>query len=234
MKKFELNGIEYRFNEETGRYSKVEGGKTVRIGKAEYEQAASTPTSIKRIPAEDGTHAVEFAKIGTEYGVRFVGDEEYKTMMKEEVKMAVDPRDRADSRFTACFEFMGRRYWTKDAIIKGEKTKKARKRTPKDIAYKNEDLGVTLTAKQLDFCKHLPDTNFWEDGLDSNVWIDVLADEIGGMCAGKPMSVGAMVSTLREKNLVDVVRDDSRQGKPKCLSLTDLGKKVFKDLQIGE
>ena len=77
------------------------------------------------------------------------------------------------------------------------KPKKTRK--PKDVAHEAE--GVTLTAKQVDFIRHLPDTCFWEQGLDSCIWVDCLCDEIGGQFAGKPMTVGAMISTLCEKGL---------------------------------
>lgn len=109
--------------------------------------------------------------------------------------------------------------------------KKTKPRKSKDIAH--ESNGVTLTAKQVDFIKHLPDTNFWEQGLDSMPWCDVLADEIGGQFAGKPMTVGAMISTLREKGVVVVGRDTSRRGKPKFMQFTDLGKQVAKELGLN-
>ena len=111
-----------------------------------------------------------------------------------------------------------------------KQTKKASKpRKSKDIAYEykeNNEVVLTLTAKQVDFIMHLSDSCFWENGLDSTLWCDVLADEIGGQFDGKPMTVGAMISTLREKNIIDVARDASRVGKPKYMWLTDLGKQV--------
>lgn len=121
--------------------------------------------------------------------------------------------------------------------------KKATKRTrkSKDIAYtyyesdgNNARAKVlfTLTAKQVDFIKHLPDTGFWEDGLESTLWCDILADEIGGQFAGKPMTVGAMISTLREKDLLSVGKDDSRKGKPSFMKLTEMGQAVAIDLGL--
>lgn len=110
-----------------------------------------------------------------------------------------------------------------------KKAKKAAKpRRSKDVAFEMDLLigHITLTAKQVDFIKHLPDTNFWENGLDSEIWCDCLADEIGGQFAGKPMTVGAMISTLREKKLITMGRDTTRQGKPKFMALTDAGKAV--------
>lgn len=112
------------------------------------------------------------------------------------------------------------------------KEKKASKpRRSKDIAY--EAHGITLTAKQVDFIKHLPDTCYWEHGLDSCIWVDCLCDEIGGQFEDKPMTVGAMISTLCEKGLGYRTRDTSRKGKPTTFELTEMGKKVAGDLGLA-
>lgn len=112
--------------------------------------------------------------------------------------------------------------------------KKAEKRPSKDIAHVFEqgDNMITLTAKQVDFIKHLPDTCFWEHGLDSEIWTDCLCDEIGGQFEDKPMTVGAMISTLCEKKLG--VRSKTKVNGRKCTSfaLTDLGKKVASELGV--
>lgn len=111
------------------------------------------------------------------------------------------------------------------------KPKKTRKpRRSKNIAY--EGHGVTLTAKQVDFLRHLPDTNFWERGLDSCIWIDCLCDDIGGQFKNKPMTVGAMISTICEKGLGQRGRDESRKGKPTIFELTELGKAVAAELGV--
>lgn len=121
--------------------------------------------------------------------------------------------------------------------VRNEQKKPARKpRKSKDIAY--EGHGKTLTAKQVDFILHLSDTCFWENGLESTPWIDVLCDEIGGQFAGKPMTVGAMVSTLCEKGLgyraVDSLTDmvTGRGRKATYFALTDLGKEIAKELGL--
>ena len=234
MKKFEIAGIEYKYNTETGRYSKTENGKTVRIGKAEYEEAASRPVDIKTIPCESGDHLVEFAKFGADYGVRLVGEEEYHTIDRSEIESKVDSRT-GEQKFYATFEFMGRRYWTKDAIVKGE-TKKVNGsgRSKKNAAYRKhfDEVEVTLTEKQVDFFHHMQDTCFWENGLDSTLWIDVLCDEIGGQFENKPMTVGAIISTLREKNLLIVGVQRVNGRKAKFFELTDLGKKVAAELGL--
>lgn len=121
-----------------------------------------------------------------------------------------------------------------EKVEKVEKAKKTRK--SKDIAFTytvNGEVIVTLTAKQVDFIKHLPDTCFWEHGLDSCIWIDCLCDEIKGQFAGKPMTVGAMISTICEKKLG--IRADNRVNGKKCksFSLTELGKQVFASPEWG-
>ena len=117
-------------------------------------------------------------------------------------------------------------------------TKKARK--SKDIAYTYYDSDdvetrkavLTLTAKQVDFIKHIPDTCFYEHGLESTPWCDVLAEEIGGQFAGKPMTVGAMISTLREKNLIYVSTDRINGRKCKYFGFTEMGMAVAMDLGL--
>lgn len=114
------------------------------------------------------------------------------------------------------------------------KAKKTRK--SKDIAFtysENGETVVTLTAKQVDFVKHLSDTCFWENGLESCIWVDCLCDDIGGQFAGKPMTVGAMISTLCEKGLG--IRGKQKVNGRKCTSfeLTDLGMKVFAGAEWG-
>ena len=120
----------------------------------------------------------------------------------------------------------------KDEIIpaktKPAKTKKPRK--SKDVAHESD--GITLTAKQVDFMRHLPDTCFWDDGLDSEIWTDVLCDDIGGQFQGKPMTVGAMISTLCEKGVG--VRSIGRVNNHKAtvFKLTELGKTIAAQLGI--
>ena len=104
-------------------------------------------------------------------------------------------------------------------------------RRSKDIAW--ERCGVTLTAKQVDFIKRVPDTCFYENGLESTMWVDVLADEIGGQFAGKPMTVGAMISTLREKSVIYVAVDKVNGKKAKFFGFTELGQKIAAELGLN-
>lgn len=115
-----------------------------------------------------------------------------------------------------------------EAVSKPKKTRKPRR--SKDIAY--EGNGLTLTAKQVDFLRHLPDTCFWERGLDSCIWVDCLCDDIQGQFKNKPMTVGAMISTICEKGLGQRGRDESLKGKPTVFELTELGKAVAAELGV--
>lgn len=96
-----------------------------------------------------------------------------------------------------------------------------------------EVAGVALTEKQIDFIKHLPDTCFWENGLDSCIWVDCLCDDIKGQFKGKPMTVGAMISTLCEKNLGSRGTDRREGRKCTSFSLTELGKAVAAQLGLN-
>ena len=122
-------------------------------------------------------------------------------------------------------------------MITTPKAKKTRK--SKDVAFKtiitladDKIADVTLTAKQTDFLRKLAETESWE-GVDFPVWTDILCDEIGGQFTGKPMTVGAMISTLCEKDLG--LRTTCRRESRKCVSfeLTDLGKAVAKELGLS-
>ena len=128
-----------------------------------------------------------------------------------------------------------------EKLEKVEREKKLRKERKARAAAKkaafaysvNGEVVVTLTEKQVDFVKHLPDTCFWENGLDSEIWVDCLCDDIGGQFAGKPMTVGAMVSTLCEKGLG--FRSKQKVNGKKCtgFGLTPLGKQVFAGPEWG-
>lgn len=118
---------------------------------------------------------------------------------------------------------------------KAPKRAKKAPRKSKDIAH-TATIGnktITLTAKQVDFIHHIPDTCFYENGLESTPWCDVLTDEIGGQFAGKPMTVGAMISTLREKGLIEVGVERVNGKKAKYFAFTEIGKEIAKRLGLN-
>ena len=115
---------------------------------------------------------------------------------------------------------------------KAPKTKRVRK--PKDIGHTSAAVeGVTLTAKQVDFIRHLPDSGFWEHGLDSAIWVDCLCDDIGGQFKGKPMTVGAMISTLCEKGLGTRCKQRVNGKKATSFELTESGKQAAAELGLN-
>ena len=115
---------------------------------------------------------------------------------------------------------------------KGQDGKPARKaRRSKDVAFEHE--GATLTAKQADFLRELEAMG--EDALGNFLagwWTDCICDGIGGQFAGKPMAVGAMISTLCEKGLGTRSKeqretDKGRTKKVTSFCLTDKGREVW-------
>lgn len=118
--------------------------------------------------------------------------------------------------------------------VSAPKAKKKASRAKKNAAFAMTvgETEITLTEKQVDFIRHLPDTCFWEDGLDSCIWVDVLCDEIGGQFEGKPMTVGAMISTICEKGLGSRGTDRRNGRKVTCFALTGMGKVVAKALGL--
>lgn len=202
---FELNGAIYAITNK-GYYWKTVGTDMRRISRAEYEQAWD-----------------ELIGSVSEADEEMEWEQEVTAPKKEAAEKAAKSDEAAE----------------KAASKKGAKkaTKKATKKvaTPrksKDVAYENKELGVTLTAKQVDFIHHLPDTCFWENGLDSMVWTDALADEIGGQFADKPMTVGAMISTICEKGLGYRTKDHVNGKKCTAFGLTEKGKTVAKELGL--
>lgn len=121
----------------------------------------------------------------------------------------------------------------REAQAQEKPKRKPTKRTPKSVGFREtyEGVEVILTEKQVDFIKHLPDTCFWTD-VESAIWVDCLCDEIGGQFAGKPMTVGAMISTLCEKGLGKRGKDKVNGRKCTSFALTELGREVALDLGL--
>ena len=129
---------------------------------------------------------------------------------------------------TAEHEEIRKELRVKSAAPKAPEAKKTRKpRKVKDAQEFNVDgTKVLLTTKQVDFIHHLPDTSFWENGLESCIWCDVLCDEIGGQFRNKPMTVGAMLSTICEKGLGVRVKDRINGRNCTAFKLTKMGQQV--------
>lgn len=183
---------------------------------------------------ETGTHCYMWPEGRKGERVR-IKKAEYEQIIREDEleRKLVAEQEAAEAEVEAAIEAVEESETTEEnqRIAKEFAPKKKRTRKSKDIAYDGN--GITLTAKQVDFIRHLPDTCFWERGLDSALWTDVLADEIGGQFAGKPMTTGAMISTICEKGLANRANDRINGRKSTFMMLTELGKKVAAELGLA-
>ena len=224
MTTFTINGTIYETNEKgnyfyksTGKMDKKGNPIMMRISQAVYEQAFDQYVK----------EAADVAEAQEPMDWEREADAEYEERLQKQAES-----DKAAE------EAVNKKTSRKDlhkAIDKVVSKEMKKTRRSKDVAFEycpNGSDTITLTAKQVDFMKEMTKTNFWENGLESTLWCDVLADEIGGQFAGKPMAVGAMISTLREKNLINVGRDLDRKGHPKFMELTDMGKQVATELGL--
>lgn len=92
---------------------------------------------------------------------------------------------------------------------------------------------VMLTPKQLEFMERLSELPKWgERGVDGEYAVFEYAGELSD--SYNPVSVGAIVTTLREKKLIST-RKGTVDGVRGCLfTLTDLGKRTYKGLWEGK
>ena len=186
-----------------GYFYKEQDGKKIRIKKDEYEQAW----------------------------------DEYMTTLNDQAD-ADEWQAEADAELEAREKAQAESDKQAEDAVNG-KTKKARKpRKSKDIAFEmnsyDDDLQkttITLTAKQVAFIKRMPEDDFYEHGLDSTLWIDVFCDTVADQF--NPMAVGAMVSTLREKNIFFTSEQKVNGKKSKYIGFTEFGKVVAKALGLN-
>lgn len=234
---FEINGATYT-RKANGycyvSYEYSESGKIHRIGKAEFESKYAQFQMESAIEATEESQTTEETK---QIAKEFAPDKLEPAVINEYGcvdcrNCPVDGCVHRDCMRRNPTSVGGLGECPRLKVKKQESSpKKKSARRSKDIAYDGN--GITLTAKQVDFIRHLPDTNFWEDGLDSALWTDVLADEIGGQFAGKPMTTGAMISTICEKGLANRATDRVNGRKATFMVLTELGKKVAAELGLN-
>ena len=182
---------------------------------------------------------ITFTVNGTLYNTNDKGNYFYKTVNGQKMRIKEAEFMEALDQYNAWeAEADAEKQARKDKIEADAKQAEkavAKKKAKKNVAFKFTEMDgteTTLTEKQVDFIRHLPDTCFYENGVDSTLWIDVLADEISGQFKDKPMTVGAMVSTLREKGVIQVGEDRINGRKCKFMSFTELGKMVALELGL--
>lgn len=85
---------------------------------------------------------------------------------------------------------------------------------------------LDLTEKQVFFLDNMRKDDFYENGLDSVLWIDILTDTLSSL-GMNPMTTGAMVTTLREKGLISVGKSQREKKNIKAFNLTEIGKEAM-------
>lgn len=203
---FNHNGRNYAQNEKGNRfYRQGDDGRYVRISQHAYEEAFAEflEKTTEKAELEDDTNAIA---------------EHTAEMTQEETK--------EDAEHTRNIEALTPASDAKKTPKKAKKNTRKKKVLVGGLEIEDDGIHLMLTPKQVDFIKHLPDTCFWQDGLNSAPWVDCLCDDIGGQFEGKPMTVGAMISTLREKKVLVVSIGKYDNKKAKCIKLTDLGQRV--------
>ena len=121
-----------------------------------------------------------------------------------------------------------------EAVNHPKRSSRSLRKATRVVVVDGREIG--LTEKHVTFIENLPKCYYWDRGLDSSVWVFDVRDtlEVVGMAG---MTVGAMVSTLREKGLLCVMLGavesaNGRTRREKYIELTETGKKVAEALGI--
>lgn len=114
-----------------------------------------------------------------------------------------------------------------------KKTKKAKKNaafTATITLAEDKIADVTLTTNQVAFLNKIPASDEFVQGADSTFYTDLYCDTVADIM--NAMVVGAMVSTLREKDLIYVGQGKVNGKKCKFFGFTELGKAIIKELGL--
>lgn len=143
-------------------------------------------------------------------------EDEVDAKMREAIGRIVEEQDNAEIR----------RIQKEMTTPKKKSAPRAKKVQVGGVEFTEDGVSVIITPKQVEFIRLLPGTQFWENGVDSTLWIDCLCDDLEGKM--DPMTIGAMVSTLREKGLLLVGKDkrNHKERKAAFFEFSEFGKKV--------
>lgn len=89
---------------------------------------------------------------------------------------------------------------------------------------------VTLTNKQVDFLNGILRSDEFVQGAESTFYTDFYCDTMAEIM--NAMVVGAIISTLREKDLIYVAQGRVNGKKCKYFGFTDLGKAIIKEMGL--
>ena len=204
------------------------------------DEIANAQNKVKEETTMKNSKALTFEINGTTYSTKDrTGNYFYKTINGQKVRIKEAEFVKALDEYGWEQEANAERQAREDKVEADAKqaeeavAKKTKKKSKKNVAFTFEDADgiVTLTEKQVKFIRLLPNDDFYENGLDSALWIDVLCDTLAGEF--NPMALGAMVSTLREKYLISVGVQKVNGKKCKFFGFTELGKRVARELGLN-
>ena len=118
------------------------------------------------------------------------------------------------------------------SILRGYKSTPKRRTQEGSVSVALEDVSVMLTPKQLEFIERLSECPGWKDsGVNGRYIASQYTEELSDTM--NPMAVGAVLTTLREKGIVNT--EKTRIGGIKCcvFQLTDTGIKIYNYLAGG-
>ena len=113
---------------------------------------------------------------------------------------------------------------------KVEKKAKKAKKAKKNAAFVATVADVTLTQKQVDILNRSPAAEEFVQGAESTFYTDLYCDTVADIMNARV--VGAIISTLREKNLIYIGQGKVNGKKCKYFGFTDLGKAIIKELGL--
>ena len=215
----DMRQAEVGFEQGGSRWRRTQGGYCFRDGRRvsreEFDEARG------RRYEELGAHLARAADEASGAGER-PGGANVNRVVRDGVEWV---RDFAAGKFYRDGEEVTRAEFERGVGI----ARRPRRPRSRDVAFEHEGTGVTLTARQCEFLRAASGCPCWAGG-GGTLWTDVLLDEMGV----NGMSFGAMVSTLREKGLLEVwaeSREDGATGrsrKVKAVRLTEKGEQVLR------
>jgi hypothetical protein len=181
-----------------------------------------------------------FYKIENEKATR-IGKAEYEAAFEEFTGYAADDEELEFDEDAAIREAKKEMEEASDRIAEDavnypKKSSRSLRKAAHRVTVDGAEIG--LTEKHVMFLENLPKCSYWDHGLDSSVWVFDVRDTLA-MAGMAGMTVGAMISTLREKGLLVVGEETftnfvrgGRGRKEKYMELTETGKKVAEALGI--
>ena len=230
---FESNEKGNYFYKSTGRTDKKGNPVMMRVSRAVYEQGFDQYIAESRDAADKDAenNAKEENKLPEGFRIASEWDGDcYSYALYRGDEFILRAYDSADL-YAEANKLASSDKEAEDTVNGKKKTPAKKSRRSKDVAFEycpNGTDTITLTTRQVQFLKLLPKTSFWEEGVESTLWCDCIAEDIDW----NPMSVGAMISTLREKKLMTVAKDTSRKGNPKCMTFTAVGRVIAEKLGL--